>query len=90
MQHSHTTNGGEGRFGAPKQSDVSTCIVPVRFMSLHGMVPLNWLLSNVATSFGTCIVEIPIDDGVSTMVYGDQSICACEREREWGRIGIGS
>ena len=50
LQHSHITKGGEGRFGAPKQSDANMSSFPVEFNNGHGITPLKRLLSIVATS----------------------------------------
>jgi len=44
------TSGGEGRFGAPRQSVVNTCSSVRASRELHGTVPLSRLLSIVATS----------------------------------------
>lgn len=56
MQQSHTTNGGEGRLGAPRQSAVNISKDPVIFAHTDaGMFPDIWLLCIVACSVvGRC------------------------------------
>mmetsp|Transcript_13613 Transcript_13613/g.38299 ORF Transcript_13613/g.38299 Transcript_13613/m.38299 type:complete len:234 (-) Transcript_13613:2034-2735(-) len=58
------TSGGDGRFGAPRQSVVNTCSSVRASRELHGTVPLSRLLSIVATSRSSnapiCVGIVPV------------------------------